>query len=322
MKNMRRVLVILVLALAVATSAQTVETGEEAFTYYFYAGKLSLDRQEYDKALMLFRHCESLRPDDGQTCEYLGMLYSALGQSDKALDYLARAYEADATLWRAYVQAMPREASGQLRKKAIRIVEKATREDARDADTWDVLRQVYTEAGKYRKALKAQDKVDELTGYNAYSAINRYRLQVMRKKTKKAIREIDRYLEMDPTDLRFLLFRLELMEYTKAGWKELESMYERILALDPNNLLVLNNYAYKLALHGGDLKKAERMSQRTIQADSNNPTYLDTYGWILHLQGQDMLARFYLKKAMENLPTDAPADVRREIEEHISEVER
>ena len=41
------------------------------------------------------------------------------------------------------------------------------------------------------------------------------------------------------------------------------------------------------------------MSQKCIEKEPNNPTYLDTYAWILHLQGQDVLARFYMKRAME-----------------------
>ena len=75
--------------------------------------------------------------------------------------------------------------------------------------------------------------------------------------------------------------------------------YEKALVLDPENVYVLNNYAYTLAINGGDLKKAEKMSQKTIEKEPNNATYLDTYAWILHLQGQDVLARFYMKRAME-----------------------
>ena len=75
--------------------------------------------------------------------------------------------------------------------------------------------------------------------------------------------------------------------------------YEQALMIDPENVYVLNNYAYTLAIHGGDLNKAEKMSQKTIQKEPNNPTYLDTYAWILHLQGQDILAKFYMRQAME-----------------------
>ena len=135
-------------------------------------------------------------------------------------------------------------------------------------------------------------------------------------KYKKAIAEIDRYLETDPTNLQFMLFRLELMEGTGAKPKELYAMYERILEINPYHLMVLNNYAYLLATHKGDLTKAEKMSQLTIREEPNNPVYLDTYGWIMHLQGQNELARFYLSKALWNA-TDSNRDV---ITEHLIKV--
>ncbi len=77
--------------------------------------------------------------------------------------------------------------------------------------------------------------------------------------------------------------------------------YEEVLRYDPENIYTLNNYAYLLATSGGDLRKAEKMSQLTIQAEPDNATYLDTYAWILHLQGADALAKFYIKKALDNI---------------------
>lgn len=162
-----------------------------------------------------------------------------------------------------------------------------------------------------------QDEIDQRSGYSAMSAISRYQIYAAQGDTKKAIKEIDRYLETDPTNMRFLLFRLELMEKTKAKPKALYAMYDRILALDPYNLMLLNNYAYHLATHGGDLKRAERMSEITIREQPNNPVFLDTYAWIMHLQGQDELALFYLKRALWN----APAETREEIERHIKAIE-
>ncbi len=307
-------------------SAKSVRSAEpmtmeqtQQFTYYFYAGKMALEQREYDKALMTLRLCEALNPEDGQTHEYLGMLYAALGDKNASLAHLKKAYECEPSLWRAYaevlLQPLPEKKSD--KRRIVRMVEKAVKQEGYNSDNWDFLRQVYTATGKYKKAIKAQGQLDQILGYDAYSAINRYRIYVMWKKNQKAIAEIDRYLETDPTNLRFLLFRLELLEYTRAPWPKLEQAYQEILRLDPNNLLILNNYAYKLAISGGDLKQAERMSQRTIQADANNPTYLDTYGWILHLQGQDMLAKFYLKKALDNLPENAPEEVRTELENHL-----
>ena len=178
----------------------------------------------------------------------------------------------------------------------------------------------YVHVGEWKKALAIQDELDRVTGYDAYSALTRYRIYAMWNKPKKAIQAVDTYLEIDPNDVRFLLFRLELMEQTGAKIKELYAMYERILALDPHNLMVMNNYAYHLATHKGDLKKAERMSAITIKEEPYNPVYLDTYGWILHMQGQDDLALFYLGRALYNV--DSSSKTRDEIQKHIDSINK
>lgn len=80
--------------------------------------------------------------------------------------------------------------------------------------------------------------------------------------------------------------------------------YEEALKINPHNVLVLNNYAYYLSLEDKNLSKAERMSAKTIEIEPNNSTYLDTYAWILYKQKSFSLAKFYIERAVDNLPDD------------------
>ena len=258
---------------------------QQQFRYYWYAARQAIEEERYTEAYALLQFCQALDPSDGQTIYYLGILYQGMQQTDKAQEYFNRAY-----------QAMPRGTAPE--------------------DLLERIKRQYIAEKQWKQALAIQDEQDERNGYDAYSAIARYRIYAMWGKYKKAIAEIDRYLETDPTNLQFMLFRLEIMEGTGAKPKELYAMYERILEINPYHLMVLNNYAYLLATHKGDLTKAEKMSQLTIREEPNNPVYLDTYGWIMHLQGQDELARFYLSKALWNA-TDSNRDV---ITEHLIKV--
>ena len=258
---------------------------QQQFRYYWYAARQAIEEERYTEAYALLQFCQALDPSDGQTIYYLGILYQGMQQTEKAQEYFNRAY-----------QAMPRGTAPE--------------------DLLERIKRQYIAEKQWKQALAIQDEIDEKEGYDAYSAIARYRIYAMWGKYKKAIAEIDRYLETDPTNLQFMLFRLELMEGTGAKPKELYAMYERILEINPYHLMVLNNYAYLLATHKGDLTKAEKMSQLTIREEPNNPVYLDTYGWIMHLQGQDELARFYLSKALWNA-TDSNRDV---ITEHLIKV--
>ena len=262
----------------------TVEQ-EQQFKYYWYAARQAITDERYTDAYVLLQFCIALNPDDAQTLTYLAAMYEAVGDRQRAQAAYQRAYElAPQDCWEHYLEPQ-------------------------------LMQQI--ERQEWKQALQTQDLIDRYKGeYDVYSALTRYRIYAMWGKPKKAIEAIDRYLETDPTNIRFQLFKLELLERTKAKKKVLYAQYERILEIDPYNLMVLNNYAYLLATNKGDLNKAEQLSALTIREEPNNPTYLDTYGWIMHLKGQDELAKFYLNKALWN----APEDTRAVIEEHLNAI--
>lgn len=261
---------------------------KQQFTYYWYAARQAITEERYADAYSLLQFCHALNPNDAQTLTFLGVLYQGVGDEERAKEAYKRAYElSPADCWQHYLEP---------------------------------LKQQYIDQQNWKKAIQTQDEIDTRKGeYDAYSALTRYRIYAMWNKPKTAIEAIDRYLETDPANVRFLLFRIELAEQTNAKKKELYALYERVLEIDPYNMAVLNNYAYHLATHGGDLSKAEQMSQITIRTEPNNPTCLDTYGWIMHLKGQDDLAQFYLQKALWNATDEENKAI---IQEHIKIVER
>lgn len=292
---------------------------EQQFTYYWYAAKYNLDNQHYPEALMMLHFCEELNPDDALTREYLGTIYAVLRQPDRALDYFRLAYTLDpANCWYRYNVALYRLNTPESRKEALQVMEKVVRLCPDDPDAWATLHDAAMINEKYRRALQAQDRVDQLQGYDEESAFNRYRIYIFEYHFDKALDELDRYLERNPYNVRFLLYKAELLEvFSKVTPVDaLVETYTRILALDPNNLTVLNNYAYLIATHGGDLRQAEQMSLQTIREQPDNPVFLDTYAWILHLQGQDTLAAFYIRKALQNA-TEKEIE---EVQQHYREI--
>ena len=260
---------------------------EQQFTYYWYAARQAIEEERYADAYALLQFCNAINPDDAQTNSFLGILYQGIGDEARAKEAFKKAYElAPDDCWQRYLEP---------------------------------LEQQYEEQKDWKNALKTLDEIEKRQGsYDAYNALRRYRIYAIWGKPKKAIAAIDRYLETEPTDIRFLLFKLELMERTHAKPKALYAMYERVLEVNPYNLTVLNNYAWLLVTQGDDLTKAERMSQMTIREEPNNSSFLDTYGWIMYLQGQHELAKFYLQKALRN----ATENNKEVIERHLMEIER
>jgi len=277
---------ILVLILCSLLFVPKVRGENEQFMYYWYAAKQAIEEERYPEAYVLLEFCHALNPNDGQTLRYLGVVANGLGQDKQAKEYYRKAYEADPQgQWERWLP---------------------------------LLFEAYLDKEQFKKALAVLDEMEQRSGeYSATLAISRYRVYASWDKPKKALEAVDRYLVSDPTNLRFLLFRIEILEHMNAKAKVLYPAYEDVLAINPRHLLVLNNYAYHLATHKGDLVKAERMSELTIREDPTNPVYLDTYGWILHLRGKDELAKFFLERAMSNATDER---TREEVQKHLLKV--
>ena len=292
---------------------------QQQFTYYWYAAKQAIQEERYPDAFALLLFCEQLNPQDGVTLGLLGATYEALGDDERAMKAYEQAFRNDPhDQWYRYAVALQNRHTDAAYKQLLRVLEQAHSVNPSDEDLLEQLRRLYLGLGKCKQSLRIQDEIDAIRGYDAYSAYNRVTTYAAWGKAKQAIKEVDRWLEMEPTDVQFMLYRIELMERTKAPAKDLYQVYEKVLRIDPRNLTVLNNYAYLLATQGGDLRKAEQMSQITIREEPDNSVYLDTYGWILHLQGQDQLALFYLNKALWK----ATDTTRTEIENHLKEVKK
>ncbi len=291
---------------------------EQQFTYYWYAAMEAMEHGDYPKALVLFEFCDAIKPNDGKTLDYLGILYLGMGQEERAMDAFKRAFEADPRdCWYRYSSALLEQKTEEAMVEAMHVRERALKVNPEDEDLMERLQRVYISLKEWKKALKIQDRIDDVKGFDASSAVIRYRLHLTMKQPKKALAVIDKYLELDPTDLQFLVFRVEVLEQMKPKPADLYAAYDKILAIYPGHIGILNNYAYHLATHKGDLQRAERMSEQTIREEPNNAVYLDTYGWILHLKGQDELAKFYLNRALINAPNEA---TKKEVLKHLNAI--
>jgi tetratricopeptide (TPR) repeat protein len=106
--------------------------------------------------------------------------------------------------------------------------------------------------------------------------------------------------------------------YQKLDYYSLsDKYYEKVLEIDPDNVLVMNNYAYFLILRDENLEYARKLSRYTIRKNPKNSHYLDTYGWILYKQGKLRRARWYIKRAMNNMDMNNPSY---EVYDHYADI--
>lgn len=303
------------------TVKQDTLTAEEQqqFLYYFYEAQRLIQIGDTHLAEPLIDFCYALKPNDATVNNYKGM-YARIDGDSLAMDsFFRQAYllEPEEYWYNHHVLLLQSEQKWAL-KLAVTQMEELVQQNIQDEELYTLLQKAYIQLKQYRRALKMQDQLDSISGYDAKSAIYRYRINAMLGNEKQAIYEVERYLEMDPDYYQFQMFRMQLYEQTKQPAEKMLEAYEAVLRLDPRNIPVMNNLAWTLCLMGKDLLRAEQLSRTTIMRDPTNPIYLDTYGWILHLLGDCESALFYLETAIEH--SEEPID--KEILTHYKKVQK
>lgn len=292
---------------------------EQQFLYYYYEANRLILLQETEKARPVVEFCYLLNPNDANINNYLGYYAKEDGNIPEMIAYFKKAYElAPSDYWYNYNILLLQTEIKDKQLEAINNLKAVAKANKRDEDVHTVLQKAYISLNLLPEALKVQDALDSIHGYNEQSAIQRYRLNTMMGKNKQAILEIERYLKEEPENYQFHVFRLQLYEQTKQPADKLIEAYESVLRFDNRNMMWLNNLAWNICISGGDLNKAEELSRTTIMAEPSNSIFLDTYAWILYKKGDYEGAWFYIQRAKEHTTEETD----KEIEKHWKAIKR
>lgn len=291
-------------------SSMSVEQ-EQQFLYYFYEAQRLIQTQQLDKARELVQFCYELNPYDATINYYMGCFYEAFHQESDAVAYFQRSYElAPAEYWYRYALILLSGDDRSARKLGIQVLESVAYNNPKNGDVREMLQKAYILEGSYKKALSLQDQLDSINGYAALSAMQRYRLNALMGNMQQALTEVERFLEIEPDNYQFQVFRMELYEQTRQPASKMVTAYSAILRLSPHNWVIMNNLAWNLCLSGGDLRYAEQLSRATIMQEPSNPIFLDTYAWILYHQGDYESAWFYIQRALEHSDSYTEKEIR------------
>lgn len=283
------------------TDTLSIEERQQ-FLYYFYAAQRLIQAEAVEPAWELVQFCYDIDPNDAATNNYMAVFLDVFNRKEEAVPYLRRAYELQPTeYWYPYTLYLLQSQDKKKEKAAIRHLLDVSKLAPKDDKVFTMLQKAYIHVGDYKRALAVQNNLDSLLGYNAMSAMQRYRLNAMIKNNQQAIYEIERYLEEDPDNVQFHAFRAQLYEETHQPSEKMIIAYTALLRFDARNLMLMNNLAWHMCLTNTDLDKAEQLSRTTILAEPSNPTYLDTYAWILYMKGDYENAFFYIQRAKENI---------------------
>ena len=303
-----------------APSKPTTELSAEEqqqFLYYFYEAQRQMQAKNLDAAWELVQFCYNLNPDDATINHYMGVFLDAKDQKLEAVPYMKRAFELQPNeYWYHYCLHLLQSKDKKKEKLAITLLEKVATDCPKNEDVHDLLQKAYIHQGNYKAALRVQNQLDSILGYNAMSAMQHYRLNAMLKNNEKAVYEVERYLEEDPDNMQFQMFRAQLYEETQQPPHKMAEAYSALLRFEPRNLMLMNNLAWALCMAKQELERAEQLSRTTIMAAPTNPVYLDTYAWIMYTMGDYETALFYIQRAKDN----ATKETQKEIDEHLKAI--
>ena len=189
---------------------------EQQFLYYYYEANRLILLQETEKARPIVEFCYLLNPNDANINNYLGYYAKEDGNIPEMIAYFKKAYElAPSDYWYNYNVLLLQTEIKDKQLEAINNLKAVAKANKRDEDVHAVLQKAYISLNLLPEALKVQDALDSIHGYNEQSAIQRYRLNTMMGKNKQAILEIERYLKEEPENYQFHVFRLQLYEQTQ-----------------------------------------------------------------------------------------------------------
>lgn len=306
-------------------SAKSIDTDtlaieqQQQFLYYFYEAERLIQLQKIEEAKPVVEFCYALNPNDATINNYMGLYAQAEQDTSAMATYFRRAYELNPKeYWYNHHVLQLQSDNKKVQQQAVQQLAALAKEDTTNVELHEILQKAYIMLQQYRQALETQDRLDSINGYDAMSAMQRYRLNAMMRNNKQAIYEIERYLELDPDNYQFQVFRMQLYEHTQQPPAKMIPAYEAVLRMDSRNIVVMNNLAWNLCLIRKDLLRAEQLSRTTIMRDPTNPIYLDTYAWIMHLLGDCESALFYIKRAIEH----SIKEIDKEIRQHYKEIKK
>ena len=166
---------------------------EQQFLYYFYEAQRLIQKEEILPAWELTQFCYALNPNNATVNNYMGVFLDAFDQKAEAIGYFRRAFELDPNeYWYQYTLYLLNSEDKKQKKNAIQNLEMVAKTKLKDENVQGMLQKAYVHIGDYKKALALQDRLDSIVGYNAMSAMQRYRLNALMKNSKQAIYEVER----------------------------------------------------------------------------------------------------------------------------------
>lgn len=211
-----------------------------AVEYYYLQARSYMDLDSLDGCFDMLEHCHALDSSSLTVMYDLSSFYAFLKKDSIAHDMLVRIVETEPSniyynkaLVNYYLRVGKTDA-------AIKVYENLIGSIQAKSEIYMHLFSLYSETGRYEKAIDVLEKIETLEGPGEDIAINKVRLYMELKDSVRAVDTILGLIKESPDDLSYLTLLGNTYLFFGDRDKALES-YNRVLAVKPDDVYALTS---------------------------------------------------------------------------------
>lgn len=227
---------------AAAQQHTLTEEQQRKYDYYYLEAVRLKALRKYDAAFDLLQHCLTIHPQAASALYELAQYYIYLKKDDQAVQALEKAVKYDPdNFWYAQGLANLYQKQGETEKATALLEDMAGRFTGKLDPLYNLL-DLYNRAEEYDKVLDMLNLLEQRTGKSEQLTMEKFRIYLQKKDTKRALREIESLVEEYPMDTRYQVVLGDA--YLQNGKKkEACNLYRKVLKQEPDNPMALYSMA-------------------------------------------------------------------------------
>jgi len=238
------------------------------YDHFFMEAMVQRQRGNNDAAFDLLRHCQDINPHAPEAFYFLAQYYSALKNTQKALDYFQQAAWAapdNETYMETLAQVYIRQQNFQ---GAITVVERLYDKNKEREDLLEMLFQLYQQVEDYPKAVSVLDRMEAIDGKSERLSVAKSEVYTRMGNSRAAVAEMASLAKQYPNDLNYLAMYGESLMMNGQTKRALE-LYDQILKDEPdNNRVLMSLRTYYQA--EGNQEMADSLTRRVLLNKNTN----------------------------------------------------
>lgn len=215
---------------------------QRKFDYYFYNAMSTKAIGEYASTYDYLKHCMSIDSTNANLLFEVGNFYASMQNIDEAYNYYSKALKYDPDNFYYNMAFAGAAAEKKDFKATAQVYQKLIKENPSKVELYMYLSEAYRLDGDIEKSIQALNDLERTMGMNEKITLQKFKLYSLQDNKKKAYAEIEKYIDKNPDDTRYLILLGNL--YLQDGKnKEAYLAFTKAKTIDPEDPLLITSFA-------------------------------------------------------------------------------